>query len=397
MQLTLGGKTALAILRNLRASRRALPRHADLHDPEPAPHGRWGAAALRQARAGIPAGPVPDRAPLEVLVGSREARLRAKGAKCRVCMGELPAGAFLDLGGGLYSSGPELAFLEGAARLALPHAVLLGLELCGAFSRNALDPRSGRATMELAPVTSVERLRAFLDGARGVRGLNRARQALRYVADNAWSPMEAVVACMMAIPPEENGYGFGRCVLNLRVDTREAAIGPGDKSERVPDILVAGTSVGINYDGEGHLDLDSVVSAAMELGSHLGSSRSEAIVRRSVAGVRAKAVDDIRRNRALTAAGYTVYPVVKEDLYENGALDGVMWQVLIALEERTKRRYPELRLALRSSFAQDERFELLASMLPGRVRLPEDDGVEEAFVRLPRAPRGATAGGGAKA
>lgn len=384
MQLTLAGRTALRILRVLRSSQRSLPAcNAGLHEPDASPHERWSRRAIDLSRYGIGA-----NEPVEVLVGSREKRLRVKGVRCGVCMGTLPDGAFFDLGGGFYSAGPELVFLQMAAHSALPDLVLLGLELCGCFSRDALNPIDGSAEAKLRPATSVARIGAFLSRVKSVNGLGRARQALRYMADNAWSPMEAVVAAMMMLPLVEYGYEFGHCTLNLRVDTREFAIGPGDKSERVPDILVDDTPVGINYDGVLHLDLGAVKDAAFELGQHPGSARAERFTDAVVAQVRAKAVDDIRRNRALAAAGMTVYPVVKEDLYELGALDGVMWQVLVAIEAQTKKRYPLLRQALRSETARDERFRMLARMLPGRVRVPEEGDVVEAFVRLPSHRRG---------
>lgn len=47
---------------------------------------------------------------------------------------------------------------------------------------------------------------------------------------------------MSLLPVEEAGYGLGNLVLNQR-------IGYGDGGSRVPDILFAGTHVGLNYDG----------------------------------------------------------------------------------------------------------------------------------------------------
>ena len=87
---------------------------------------------------------------------------------------------------------------------------------------------------------------------------------------------------------------------------------------------------------------------------------------RAVREVRAKVVDDIRRNRELAAAGYTVFPVVKEDLYEDGGLDHVMLQVIEVLEKRDGRDMDVRRCMLGVGRAREQRQELLWSLLPGR-------------------------------
>ena len=89
---------------------------------------------------------------------------------------------------------------------------------------------------------------------------------------------------------------------------------------------------------------------------------------RVVRDVRAKAVDDIRRNRELAAAGYVVFPVIKEDLYEEGGLDRVMMQVFEALEAFGHCDMSRQRRMMNSKLLRAKRQELVWSLLPGKHR-----------------------------
>lgn len=83
--------------------------------------------------------------------------------------------------------------------------------------------------------------------------------------------MEAVVAALMSLPVTDCGYGLGPLVLNQRISARTQEAGSRAPATRVPDILVSGSTVGINYDGHELLDLDGLT----ELGGRgpFGASR----------------------------------------------------------------------------------------------------------------------------
>ena len=130
----------------------------------------------------------------------------------------------------------------------------------------------------------------------------QSREALPYLLGNAWSPIEAIIAQMIVLNPCESGYGLGEIELNRRV-------GAAKKGSRVPDILFAGTHVGLNYDGGVHFGLEDVVAAAGTEGE-----------RAAIAAARAKIVGDKRRDRELLANGYAVLPVTSEDLSSPAAL-----------------------------------------------------------------------------
>lgn len=390
MKLTVNKETALYLLRAMRKEAGVAGLRlaaAELRDPDPSPHERWTRRALSEALPQIPAieGGMGER-PVSICLSDPARRLGSRLIENTVYRLPMPRGSFLDLGNGVAMSSPELLFVELANCLRAAEHLLLGFELCGSFGRDARDPRGGEVAFGLPPLTSVAKLRAYLGSLGRVNGKARARRTLRLLGDNAWSPMEATVVTMMSLQLEEHGYGLGRCILNPRVPTPESLVGSAACASRVPDILVAGTHVGVNYDGEGHLNLGSIVDAAFELGRNPGSGNADRELARAVADVRAKALDDARRNRELLADGYFVFQVMKEDLYDDGGLDGVMMQLLEALRVREKRDTRELQRLLQQRAAARERRALLSRLMPGRVRTVEGE-VHEAIVRL-RKPYG---------
>ena len=277
----------------------------------------------------------------------------------------LPAMSFVRVSDGVAISGPELLFVELARELPLAELLLVGFELCGGFSRDAVNPRCGDVVFGVAPATSTERIEAFLDQARWLRGASAAREALGYLSDNAWSPTEAVAAIMASLPLVEYGYELGPCVLNKRVHAPGNLARAVSKSSRVPDILFAGTRVGLNYDGAVHLDLESVANAGSEFGSNPGDLASRLALEEAMRQVRAKVVDDIRRGRELAAGGYVVFPITKEDLYEQGAFDRIMLQVMAAIEQFDGRDFGRQRRIVAMPAFQAGRQELLWSLIPG--------------------------------
>jgi hypothetical protein len=212
-------------------------------------------------------------------------------------------------------------------------------------------------------VTSVAKLKAFTLSASRIRGAGNARRALKFVMDDAWSPMEAVVATMLAMPVEKGGYGLGPCDLNRRFDTPQSLLVASARSSRVPDILIPRAGVGFNYDGENHLDLNSIVAAVREVDAHPESASASLDLQSRLAKVRGKAVDDLRRNRELAALGLTIFPLVKEDLFRPRGLDAVVAQAMSAIEVHTGRRLIAQRKALVDETAVARRDEVLRSLI----------------------------------
>lgn len=367
MRLTLNKFTALHVLRTLRAKRspRCLRQtRVPIAHPSPEPAGTWSCSTFDITRF-EPTETCDPRQSVSVAVPSAAERLRIKNVTNTVYAKGLPALPAMDVGNDLSISSPELLFVETAPIMTTPAHVLLGYELCGNYARDAVDPRNGTSTMEIPPITSVERIAAFMDACTGIRGLGKAREDLMLVANNAWSPFESIISTVIVLPIWEYGYMLGTVTLNKRVWPSETASWSFMRESRVPDILIDGSPVGINYDGGSHLDLDSVAQAAAEAALRPDDWRAKRELEATIRRVRAKVIDDNCRNRELGSQGLFVVPVTKEDLYELNRFEKVVLLILDGMEHRgidvTEQRSYLVNRAMRQ-----KRQELVWSLLPGR-------------------------------
>ena len=353
MHLAVNKLSGLRALRRARAAYKALPsERCDLFAPNPDPQVRWTTRLLPLDVLALDAAPDTDH-PLAVAVPSAEARLQARFATSTVYSQNLPALSIVELDEGIAASCPELAFVEAATYMTPMALVLLGYELCGTYTRDARNPRCGDVTFGVQPATNVGRIGDFIEYSGRIRGAQKAKQALALVRDNAWSPMEAIVAALALLPMSEGGYGLGDVALNRRQLTAPELVSLGCKDSRVPDIELVGTHVGFNYDGHAHF----AVGEAAE-GQQAGAD---------AASVRAKYLDDLRRNRELAAMGRVVLPVTSEDLFQQGGLDAVMLEAVLIAEELDHiedGRFDELKALISMPVLQRERQRIIWSVLP---------------------------------
>lgn len=353
MLITVSKRSALRALRVFRSSRRRLPRrYHELPEPDPSPQSRWTTGIVPLDALGLSA-PPDEGSPIDVIVPTAASRPRASFFSCRVQPGALPEESFVMLGDELCIPCPELLFLQMANVMTPEVHALLGYELCGSFSRSATDPRTGEVAYDIAPVTSVEKISCYLDACGRRRGAVIARHNLRHVADNAWAPLEAVIALMAQLPAHADGYELGEVSLNVRHGTTPELVALGCRESRVPDIEIAGTHVGFNYDGRAHLDLDAIVEAAQK-----GDPAA------AMSDVREKYLDDLKRNRELAAMGRIILPVTSSDLFAPGGLDAVMLEAALAMEEFDGRSASRLRTLLGRPSAGSRRQKPVWSLLP---------------------------------
>ncbi len=366
MSITFNKRTALAAIRTLRADtarkRKTIDR-CNIAAPDPSPRKRWSKSLFAMMDLGLP---LPlGKLPIDVAVPAGSKRLGAEGVlNTTYCETAIPEKSFIDLGDGVCISGPELLFVEMASSLNPIERIVLGHELCGSFSRDPIDPYNGPIAYGVDPITSVERIRAFVDGSSYVHGIDQASASLPYLNDNAWSPTESLVAALLRLPSSSLGYDIGDIELNPGVRISQKL--PGSKESRYPDIVVSDTSVGVNYDGLVHLDLDSIVKAALDAGAHPEARQAQTALANAVQSVRLKAVDDIRRNRELAVNGMFVLPVTKEDLYAPGGMDAIVGQLLDAIERTTNRDMGTQRSMLSKKALSRERHRAILSLLPGK-------------------------------
>ncbi len=367
MKLTLNKQSALAVIRYLRSDKsrwRTLDRRTDVEEPDPYPKKRWSKLRLAEIEneMGIPIH--LTKKPLDIAVPRASSRIRTQGVTCTVYTEEIPEHSFIKVNRNLSVSGPELLFAELAESMHPIEHLMLGHELCGSFSRDPENPYNGTITYRVKPLTSVSKIARFLDSAKRIRRIDAARATLKLLNDNAWSPTESLITALFRLPIDDLGYDLGPLILNERIDFEHEL--PGAKDSRVPDIIFANTPVGVNYDGLVHLDLRSIAQAGIELGMHPEQNRAQVVLNQSIGSVRAKAVDDIRRNRELAVDGLRVFPVIKEDLYTYRGLDQVVEQLIALIEQSTHRDMAHQKRILRSRDLSQARHRMMLSFLPGK-------------------------------
>lgn len=362
MGLTLAYSSALHAMRLLRSEQVDVKVLDRVSIARPVPHmgKRWGMREFtpdswRWQKVSI-------RTPLHIMVARQEDRVWMKGVKCHVCVRDLPAGSIVWLDDRAAMVSPPLLFLQMARYLTFPALVMLGYELCGHYARCADDPIDGPVTDGLPMATSVEEISTYLRSGGNAWQVAKARRAIEYVQDNAVSAMEGLLATMYSLPIEELGYGMGPVTLNPRVRLEDEE---GARS-RYPDIMFSFAPVGINYDGEDHLDLDGLLKRAFAFTRAEGDDKKQA--RLDLANkrdeVRAKVVDDAARNRQLASRGRIVFPAMKEDLYGRGSLDSFTLDILHCAQAIFDVDITTYEKALDSTTLCNDRYELIASMLP---------------------------------
>ncbi len=325
MNLCLGGPTALCALRICRV-RHAMPHYLTIvKPPSPAPYSRWSAAHLREALSpieGLADAMGPAR--IDVCVPHRKNRVQSTSVRNIVCAPSWFKSPFMHVNNSLSFAGPELLLAQEAARGSLTSTALLAYELCGTYAH---DPLAKTIRYGLDPVCDRASIRRFIQDTPGkIRGRSKLTQALAYVRENSWSPMESILALVLSLPLSKGGYGVRQLTLNRRAPD-------GQDCARIPDILLGSTKVGINYEGEGHFETVALTDAAIQAAACV-SSESLAQIEMAGQSMRASIVRDKRRDRELLLAGYRVVTVTKEDLHNQPTLDELVWQLqrLVALE-----------------------------------------------------------------
>lgn len=365
MGITLSHLSALDAIRTLRCEGHNLKEMTPIGLAEPAPWvgKRW---SMREFRSPEWKWAVPsEKRPLDVLVSKKSSQVRMRHVNQHSVWQKLPPHSILWLDEHSSMVAPEFAFLQAATYLSLPMLVLLGYELCGNFSRLVDDPLEGKVVTQIPAATSVEEIKTFLESFTHIQGLTLAKEAIAYVSDHALSAPEAVLATMYSLPVQEDGYGMGPVTLNEHIRVEKSSDEHTGHS-RYPDLLFPFAPMGINYDGEDHLDLKGIVRATQQVERADGDERGNAVLEleNKLAAVRGKVVDDNTRNRQLMSRGYLVLPATKENLYGFGNLDEFTRQLLQCANHFCGINISKYEKALNDTDKTRDRYSLLASMLP---------------------------------
>lgn len=257
-------------------------------------------------RKGTFAGPGPWwlSRPLHVLVSSDAARRTSCEAISHVEGTVLPPRSILDSQNGFSVCCPELCFVQMASLWSLPKVIQLGFELCGTY-----DASEG-GLRECAPMTSVDKLAAYVNSLGAVKGKRQALKALRYIADGSASPRETILTMQLVLPYRMGGYGLEMPQLNYRVDLGKRERRIAGKNYLVCDLFWSKANLDVEYDGGDHADPERMLK------------------------------DSMRRD-ALVSMGITVITVTKWQLEDGGATNAIAHAVAECLGKRLRYVDPE--------------------------------------------------------
>lgn len=185
---------------------------------------------------------------------------------------------------------PELAFAQMATVLSYVKLLELGYEICGSYQ---VDRTSGRAEYQIMPLTSTQRIRAYLKRNPSIRGARKALRALRYVTDGSASPRETKLAITLLLPANDGGYGLNGLAMNHRVDCTPAAQEISCRSHLRCDLCWPDLKLDVEY-----------------------QSRTEHEGERN-------RIRDSRRANALEAMGWRVVGITNEELNSYAATDAI--------------------------------------------------------------------------
>lgn len=364
MGFTLCHACALDTLRYIRVSagaQGASLASTDLIPPYPGDGERWTTQLLWRTAA---AAHLAYRRELDLLVPDARHRVRHGNVRNHIWSTKVRGLCFLEVvKEQLAIPSPEVLLAQMAEILPMADLVALGHELCGSYS---LQPTGagGSAIIGIPPATTTEQVGQLLKDAKRLRGSRALAAALPYIQDGSLSPVETLLSTMAQIPTDQFGYAIGRTVLNREVRPDASTERLVTAESRIPDILFVGTSVGINYDGDVHLDIAGVIEAARELGNASSNEAHEAL-KAAVNAVRRGAAGDKQRDRDLAVMGLTVLPVTKYDIEDIEGLDRVMGQVIRLIEMSGDAELDLQRQALLNEGLRSGRAEVLRRLSQG--------------------------------
>lgn len=229
--------------------------------------------------------------PLDLLFCAEAVRSQSARVRAHVTNRTLPDGSLIRLTEHILIASPELAFAQVAAGYSFGKLIMAGCELCSTY-RILGDHGESLPEPERRPqLTSVAAVRKCLDKF-GLTATAKAVRALRYVFDDAASPMEAKTALLLSLPQHWGGYSLPRPVLNARfyLSSEALRLYPCDPCRL--DLYWEDCRFDVEYDG----------GPSHETRAH---------------------AEDVARAAALTHDGVDVFVVAKQQVYNSKAFEAV--------------------------------------------------------------------------
>ena len=197
--------------------------------------------------------------PVNLMVGSQNAKWKSKVFRPRVYTGPTPDGCFISIGDGLAVTTPPFCFFQMADELPLAKLIELGYELCSTYSLSVKDTYNpGVETTDKnlynhPLLTNMKALKTFTTRMKGVSGQKKASRAIQYIANGSGSPMETILVMLLTLPFKLGGYGLPMPEINKRIDignmAKQKLRRPG-KAYYICDLFWPEINLALEYDSD---------------------------------------------------------------------------------------------------------------------------------------------------
>ncbi|WP_077597628.1 hypothetical protein [Olsenella urininfantis] len=197
--------------------------------------------------AGMHATDQPD-GPIHLL-SSGERSKEVGGVFRHAWRGTIPSRAFVRVSPEVYVSTPEFCLLQLAGKLSVLELVIAGTRLMSCFRME------GPTLERRAPLCSRSSLRRVLDEVGSSYGCRKLQKALRWMSENAASPIEEDGAVLFALPQRYGGYDLGPFSVNHRIPTNgidQLLLDRPDRSFFSVDFYWSQRMLGLEYYGRWH-------------------------------------------------------------------------------------------------------------------------------------------------
>lgn len=204
---------------------------------------------------------------------------------------------------GVAVSSPESCFLELAGVMTKVQLIVAGFTLCSKYYIQ------GDKLLARNPLTSVARIRRYLEKHPRTESCKKALSALLYVCDNSASPMESFLAIALVTPRRLGGYYIEKPLLNAQIKSSNQGVMLRKGFEC--DLLWVKHNVAVEYDSNMH---------------HLGE---------------AKFAQDSARRAGLQNCGIQVITVTTKQFFNNGFFDEVARALAYFLHKHIQKSKPD--------------------------------------------------------
>lgn len=195
------------------------------------------------------------RGPLHLLVASPRQRRPAKGVVChawtQTC--PFPPESLYEVGDDLYVESPELCLVRLAATLPRLEFYRSLSDMLGVYTFSFTKRID---LIQREPVTTVKKIRHFLQVVERVRGTKPLRNALKWIIPRSASPRETSMNLMLAMPSRSGGYGLPRFEANYKIDLEGDARLLTTKQYLVADAMWPDSSLALEYNSSKYHDTE---------------------------------------------------------------------------------------------------------------------------------------------